>query len=77
METTGVLPETLAASISRFSRSEIDATRPALPLPLACPGAVSPTKVYSGCPWKASWAEPSDRFIVANAPLAPDAVRNF
>ena len=34
------------------------------PLPLAFPGAVSPVKVYSGCPLKVSWVEPSDRLIV-------------
>ena len=34
-------------------------------MPLAFPGAVSPTKVYSGCPSKVSWVEPSDRLIVA------------
>lgn len=44
-----------------------------MPLPLACPGDLSPTNVYSGCPWKVSWAEPSDRLMVPNAPLAPDA----
>ena len=44
------------------------------PLPLACPGDLSRTKVYSGCPWKVSWAEPSDRLIVANGPLTPDVV---
>src|SRR5260370_1060653 len=44
------------------------------PLPLACPGAVSPTKVYSGCPSKVAWAEPSERVIVPNVPVTPDAV---
>jgi hypothetical protein len=44
------------------------------PLPLACPGDLSPTKVYSGCPWKVSCVDSSDRLIVANAPLTPDAV---
>jgi len=39
------------------------------PLPLACPGALSPTKVYSGWPWKVSWVAPSDRLIVANGLL--------
>src|SRR4029077_317146 len=44
------------------------------PLPLVCPGAVSPTKVYSGCPSKVAWVEPSDRLMVPNVPLTPDAV---
>ena len=41
---------------------------------MACPGAVSPTKVYSGCPSKVAWTEPSDRVIVPNVPVTPDAV---
>src|SRR6202046_5340916 len=44
------------------------------PLPLACPGAVSPTKVYSGCPSKVAWTEPSERLIVPNVPVTPAAV---
>src|SRR5580704_6251481 len=44
------------------------------PLPLACPGAVSPTKVYSGCPSKVAWTEPSARLIVPNVPVTPAAV---
>ena len=44
------------------------------PLPLACPGAVSPTKVYSGCPSKVAWTEPSDRLMVPNVPVTPAAV---
>ena len=44
------------------------------PLPVACPGAVSPTKVYSGCPSKVAWAEPSERLIVPNVPVTPAAV---
>src|SRR5690349_24821480 len=44
------------------------------PFPLACPGAVSPTKVYSGCPSKVAWTEPSERLMVLNVPLTPDAV---
>src|SRR2546423_13386792 len=44
------------------------------PLPLFCPGAVSPTKVYSGCPSKVAWVEPSDRLMVPNVPLIPDTV---
>src|ERR1700758_2843313 len=44
------------------------------PLPLFCPGAVSPAKVYSGCPSKVAWTEPSDRLMVPNVPVTPDAV---
>src|SRR5580704_6787568 len=44
------------------------------PLPLACPGAVSPTKVYSGCPSKVAWTEPSARLIAPNVPVTPAAV---
>jgi hypothetical protein len=44
------------------------------PLPLACPGAVSPTKVYSGCPSKVACVEPSERVIVPNVPVTPAAV---
>src|ERR1700744_4995674 len=44
------------------------------PLPLACPGAVSPTKAYSGCPSKVAWTEPSERLIVPNVPVTPAAV---
>src|ERR1700733_7191904 len=47
------------------------------PLPLACPGAVSPTKVYSGCPWKASCVEPLDRLIVEYGALTADVVEGF
>ena len=41
---------------------------------MACPGAVSPTKVYSGCPSKVAWVEPSDRLMVPKVPVTPDAV---
>ena len=44
------------------------------PLPLFCPGAVSPTKVYSGWPSKVAWVEPSERLIVPNVPVTPAAV---
>src|SRR4029077_221309 len=44
------------------------------PLPLVCPGAVSAAKVYSGCPSKVAWVEPSDRLMVPNVPVTPDAV---
>jgi len=44
------------------------------PLPLFWPGAVSPTKVYSGCPSKVAWTEPSARLIVLNVPVTPAAV---
>src|SRR5215470_7250076 len=44
------------------------------PLPLFCPGAVSPTNVYSGCPSKVAWTEPSERLIVPNVPLTPGAL---
>jgi len=44
------------------------------PLPLAWPGAVSAAKVYSGCPSKVAWVEPSDRLMVPKVPLTPDAV---
>src|SRR5712691_3437524 len=44
------------------------------PLPLFCLGAVSPTKVYSECPSKVAWTEPSERLIVPNVPLTPRAV---
>jgi hypothetical protein len=47
------------------------------PLPLACPGALSPTKVYSGWPWKVSWVAPSDRLIVANGLLTAAVVAGF
>jgi hypothetical protein len=43
------------------------------PLPAACPGALSPTKVYSGCPWKVSCVEPPVRLIVANGALTAAA----
>ena len=43
-------------------------------LPLPCPGAVSPTKVYSGCPSKVACVSPLDRLIVPNVPLTPEAV---
>jgi hypothetical protein len=36
MKTTGVLPEALAASISRFSRSEIDAMTNSPPVRVTC-----------------------------------------
>jgi len=35
---------------------------------------VSPTKVYSGCPSKVAWTEPSDRLMVPNVPVTPAAV---
>ena len=38
-------------------------------LPLFWPGAVSPAKVYSGCPSKVAWTEPSDRLIVPKVPV--------
>ncbi len=41
---------------------------------MACPGAVSPTNVYSGCPSKVAWVAPPDRLIVPNVPLTPDAM---
>jgi hypothetical protein len=41
---------------------------------LAWPGAVSAAKVYSGCPSKVAWVEPSDRLMVPKVPLTPDAV---
>ena len=41
---------------------------------MACPGAVSPTKAYSGCPSKVAWTEPSERVIVPNVPVTPAAV---
>src|SRR5215468_7235327 len=44
------------------------------PLPLFCPGAVSPAKVYSGCPSKVAWTEPSERLMVPNVPVTPAAV---
>jgi len=34
-------------------------------------GRLSPTKVYSGCPSKVAWAEPSERLIVPNRALDP------
>jgi hypothetical protein len=43
------------------------------PLPVAWPGALSPTNVYSGCPRKVSCVEPPDRLIVANGALTADA----
>jgi hypothetical protein len=44
------------------------------PLPLFWPGAVSLAKVYSGCPSKAAWVEPSERVIVPNVPDTPTAL---
>jgi hypothetical protein len=41
---------------------------------LFCPGAVSPAKVYSGCPSKVHWTEPSDRLMAPNVPVIPAAV---
>jgi hypothetical protein len=42
-----------------------------MPLPLAWPGAVSPTYVYSGWPLYVACVEPSDRLIVASLPVTP------
>src|SRR6185437_13933548 len=41
------------------------------PLPVSVPGPVSLTKVYSGCPSKVAWAEPSERLIVPSVPVRP------
>lgn len=53
---TGVAPETV---ISCHTPPEA-----LIPLPLACPGAVSEAKVYSGCPSQAAWVVPSDLVMV-------------
>src|SRR5215472_11654492 len=42
------------------------------PLPLASPGFVSPTYLYSGCPFQAACLEPSDLVITVSVPLTPD-----
>src|SRR5580704_10032705 len=44
------------------------------PLPLFWPGAVSPAKVYSGCPSKVAWVAPSARLMVPKVPVTPAAV---